>query len=52
MVPIQIKVPLWLKRQVILDAGAGAQTLSEWVRAAIVARLRGQTGSSSATDGK
>jgi hypothetical protein len=35
IVPLQVRLPLWMKRQVIECAQAKAQDLSEWMRAAI-----------------
>jgi hypothetical protein len=35
IVPLQVRLPLWMKRQVIECAKEQAQDLSEWLRAAI-----------------
>lgn len=40
LVPVQVKIPLWLKRLVLDDAKANAQDLSEWVRNAMRLALR------------
>lgn len=39
LVPIQFRCPLWLKKQVLEDAAAGAQDLSEWMREAVREKL-------------
>lgn len=44
IVPLQVRLPLWMKRQVIECAKDQAQDLSEWMRSAIREAVERQQG--------